>query len=136
VGHERKTAALSSCRDLTFWRSLSSVLAGKRWAVCGDRDLTRLMSDPDLAPLRDRPNFRPLILDFAFPAYPFARVRSMTLVVIYDLRAGEPSNSCDIGFAGNRSSHARHRSGSSPQGNPETAFSAPIASALSVRSRF
>jgi hypothetical protein len=32
-----------------------------------------MMADPDLAPIRSRPDFRSLAMDFAFPDDPFAR---------------------------------------------------------------
>jgi eukaryotic-like serine/threonine-protein kinase len=43
--------------------------------AAGYRDAAGLRTDPDLAPLRDRPDFRLLLLDLSFPAEPFARVR-------------------------------------------------------------
>ncbi len=39
----------------------------------GYRNLVAYRSDPGLDPLRDRPDFRLLMLDLAFPAQPFAR---------------------------------------------------------------
>jgi hypothetical protein len=45
----------------------------RRAVAAGYRDLDRLRTDPDLAPLRDRPEFQELLLDLAFPADPFTR---------------------------------------------------------------
>jgi hypothetical protein len=45
----------------------------RRAVAAGYRDLDRLRTDPDLAPLRDRPDFQELLLDLAFTADPFAR---------------------------------------------------------------
>ena len=39
----------------------------------GYRDLAEFRTETALDPLRDRPDFRLLILDAAFPAEPFAR---------------------------------------------------------------
>lgn len=39
----------------------------------GFRDLRSLQTEETLAPLRDREDFRLLMLDLAFPAEPFAR---------------------------------------------------------------
>ncbi|HWE36192.1 MAG TPA: protein kinase [Isosphaeraceae bacterium] len=39
----------------------------------GFRDRTRLLGDPDFAPLRVRPDFQALVLDCGFPANPIAR---------------------------------------------------------------
>jgi hypothetical protein len=39
----------------------------------GFKDLALLKTDPDLDPLRPRPDFQLLVLDVAFPADPFAR---------------------------------------------------------------
>ena len=38
----------------------------------GFRDATQFRIDDTLEPLRDRPDFRLLMLDLAMPAYPFA----------------------------------------------------------------
>ena len=38
----------------------------------GFRDATQFRIDDTLKPLRDRPDFRLLMLDLAMPAYPFA----------------------------------------------------------------
>jgi serine/threonine-protein kinase len=52
-----------------------SVAALHRAAAAGFRDAGFLAFDPYLAPLRDRPEFRLLLLDLAFPADPFAHGR-------------------------------------------------------------
>jgi len=45
----------------------------RRAVANGYRNLPRLERDPDLDPLRQRPDFRLLMLELAFPADPFAR---------------------------------------------------------------
>jgi tetratricopeptide (TPR) repeat protein len=45
----------------------------RRAVAAGWRDLTRLIADPGLAPIRSRPDFQLLVMDLAFPADPFAR---------------------------------------------------------------
>src|SRR5262249_52162577 len=56
-------------------READSAMTALRQAVeAGYRDLAHLRSDPDLDPLRRRPDFRLLMMDLAMPAEPFARV--------------------------------------------------------------
>jgi tetratricopeptide (TPR) repeat protein len=55
----RALALLSAARSTGFFR--------------GPERLTMLRDDPDLGPLRDRPDFRLLLMDLAMPADPFAR---------------------------------------------------------------
>src|SRR5262249_45824006 len=45
----------------------------RRAVAAGYRDVTWMRRDPDLEPLRSRPDFRVLLLDLAFPADPFTR---------------------------------------------------------------
>jgi len=45
----------------------------RRAVANGYRNLPRFERDPDLDPLRKRPDFRLLMLELAFPADPFAR---------------------------------------------------------------
>ena len=45
------------------------------FVTTGRRELTILRTDPDLDPLRSRPDFQALMLDLAFPAESFARPR-------------------------------------------------------------
>jgi hypothetical protein len=46
----------------------------RRAVATGGVDLAGLRTDPDLAPLRDRPDFQLLIMDLAMPAEPFCSV--------------------------------------------------------------
>jgi hypothetical protein len=41
----------------------------------GYRNVNLIRKDPDLDPLRSRPDFQALLLDLSFPADPFARLR-------------------------------------------------------------
>jgi tetratricopeptide (TPR) repeat protein len=50
-----------------------AVAALRRAVALGYRDAAVIRSDPDLEPLRGRPEYRLLLLDAAFPADPFAR---------------------------------------------------------------
>jgi serine/threonine protein kinase/tetratricopeptide (TPR) repeat protein len=52
-----------------------AIAALRRAVATGDRTAHNLSTDPDLAPLRDRPDFRLLLLDVEFPDEPFAPVR-------------------------------------------------------------
>jgi hypothetical protein len=45
----------------------------RRAIAAGYRDVNWMRRDPDLSPLRSRPDFQVLLLDVAFPADPFAR---------------------------------------------------------------
>jgi tetratricopeptide (TPR) repeat protein len=44
-----------------------------RAVIAGYRDVTRMRRDPDLDPLRSRPDFQSLMADLALPTDPFAR---------------------------------------------------------------
>ena len=50
-----------------------AVDALRRAVAAGLRDLAFMRRDPDLDPLRSRPDFQVLIMDLAFPDDPFAR---------------------------------------------------------------
>jgi hypothetical protein len=45
----------------------------RRAVAAGFRDAARIRDDRDLAPLRDRADFRMLLMDLSFPAEAFAR---------------------------------------------------------------
>jgi serine/threonine-protein kinase len=47
----------------------------RRCVVAGFHNVPWMLADPDFAPLRDRPDFRLLALDMAFPSGPFATTR-------------------------------------------------------------
>jgi len=47
----------------------------RRCVAAGFRNVPWMLADPDFAPLRDRPDFRLLALDMAFPSDPFATTR-------------------------------------------------------------
>ena len=47
----------------------------RRCVAAGFRNVPWMLADPDFAPLRDRPDFRLLALDMAFPSDPFAATR-------------------------------------------------------------
>jgi hypothetical protein len=49
------------------------MVALRRAVAAGYRSLDWMRRDPDLDPLRSRPDFRLLLMDLAFPADPLAR---------------------------------------------------------------
>jgi hypothetical protein len=51
----------------------------RKAAALGWRDAPWLANEPDLAPIRSRPDFEMLKLDMAFPANPFAAPKSTTI---------------------------------------------------------
>ena len=45
----------------------------RRAVAAGWREAAWMMADPNLIPIRSRPDFQLLLMDLAFPADPFAR---------------------------------------------------------------
>jgi eukaryotic-like serine/threonine-protein kinase len=58
-----------------------AIASVRRAVSLGWRDPSSLAANPDLVPIRSRPDFQMLRLDVSFPLDPFARGHSRVLVV-------------------------------------------------------